>query len=276
MSVPTVPAAHLLFDRPLARARLARARRQGGADFLLVRAADDLADRVASVLRDFPVALDLGTPGPHLSDRLAKDTRITTLVRAAPLHEPRGSDGRLLIIADDEMLPFDARSFDLVTSALSLHQVNDLMGALIQIRRVLMAEGLFIGCLVGGASLHELRAAFATAEADIDGGASPRVSPFARVPDMVTLLQRAGFEMPVVDVDTITIRYADMFGLLRDLRAMGATNVLRERRRIPLKRSVLTRAAEVYAEHFAAADGRIPATFELIWLSGWGPRKPAA
>lgn len=271
MRAPTVPEPHLLFDRPLARRRLARARRAGAADFLLVRAADDLADRVGSVLRDFPAALDIGTPGPHVADRLAKDARIATLVRAAALVEAPRSADRLLAVADEEALPFRPRSFDLVTSALSLHQTNDLLGALIQVRGLLKPDGLFIGCLAGGASLHELRAAFATAEADIDGGVSPRVAPFARVTDMVSLLQRAGFAMPVVDIDTLTIRYADMFGLLRDLRAMGATNVLRERRRVPLKRTVLLRAADVYAAGHADPDGRVRATFELIWLSGWGP-----
>jgi SAM-dependent methyltransferase len=264
----TIP--HLVFDRTLARARLARAVRSGAADFLLQRAAHDLADRLAVVLRDFPLALDLGTPAPHAARILSASPKVGTIVRAAPLIEPSSPDWSL-VVADEEALPFAAARFALIVSALSLHQVNDLPGALLQIRRALAPDGLFIGCLIGGQTLTELRAAFSAAEAEIDGGASPRVAPFADVRDLGGLLQRAGFALPVTDVDTVTVRYADPLGLMRDLRAMGATSTLHDRRRSPLKRAVLVRAAELYMEGSADPDGRVRATFELVWLSGWAP-----
>jgi SAM-dependent methyltransferase len=250
--------------------RLARARRQGPADFLLTRAAADLVERSGAVLRDFVDVLDLGTPGPHLASDLISKSGLRTLVRASPLFEP--AETRWLgLVADEEALPFGEAQFDLVVSALSLQQVNDLPGALVQVRRILKPDGLFLACLAGGRTLFELRAALAAAEAEIEGGISPRIAPFADVRDMGGLLQRAGFALPVADIDTILVRYDDCFGLLRDLRAMGATNVLHERRRTPLRRAVLIRAAEFYRDHFADADGRIRATFDIIWLSGWAP-----
>ena len=151
--------------------------------------------------------------------------------------------------------------------------MNDLPGALIQIRRVLKPDGLFLGCLLGGATLTELRRSFAAAEAEIEGGVSPRVAPFADMRDLGGLLQRAGFALPVADVETVTVRHADAFGLMRDLRAMGLTNPLAERRRRPLRRATLRRAVELYAERFADPDGRVRATFDVVWLSGWAPHE---
>jgi len=151
--------------------------------------------------------------------------------------------------------------------------VNDLPGALIQIRRALKPDGLFVGCLLGGATLTELRTAFMQAESEIEGGASPRVAPFADVRDLGSLMQRAGFALPVTDSESVTVRYDDPFALMRDLRGMGLTNALVARRRAPLKRAVLMRAAQVYAERFADPDGRLRATFEYIWLSGWSPHE---
>jgi SAM-dependent methyltransferase len=237
---------------------------------LLERSAVDLVERSRAVLRDFADVLDLGTPGPHLARALEARTGIRSLVRASPLLEPLGSDW-MGVVADEEALPFADAKFDLVVSALALHQVNDLPGALVQIRRILKPDGLFLACLAGGRTLFELRAALAAAEAEVEGGASPRIAPFADVRDMGALLQRAGLALPVTDVETIRVRYGDCFALLRDLRAMGATNVLHERRRTPLRRAVLLRAAEYYQENFADADGRIRATFDFIWLSGWAP-----
>lgn len=261
--------APLVFDRALVRRRLARALRSGYADFLLARAADDMAERLGTVLRGFPLALDLGTPTPAAAGRLAALGRVGATVRAAPLPER----GPLALVADEERLPFAPERFDLVISLLALQGVNDLPGALIQIRRALKPDGLFLGCLLGGSTLTELRAAFTEAEAELEGGASPRVAPFADVRDLGALLQRAGFALPVADVEPVTVRYRDPFGLLGDLRAMGLANALHDRRRTPLRRATLMRAMAVYAARFADPDGRVRATFDLAWLSGWAPHK---
>ncbi len=160
-----------------------------------------------------------------------------------------------------------------MVSALALQFVNDLPGTLIQIRRALKPDGLFLAAMIGGDSLAELRAAFAEAEAEIEGGVSPRVAPFADLRDLGALLQRAGFALPVTDVDRITVRYASPLALMHDLRRMGAGNALIERRRTPLRRATLRRVFEIYAERFADPDGRIRATFEIVWLSGWAPHE---
>ncbi len=259
-----------LFDTALARRRLARARAEGYADFLLARAAEDLDDRLAAILRRFPCALDLGTPTAAAAERLVRRPEAEATLRLAPLPEA-GGPGILRAVGDAEALPIAAGSLDLAVSLLALQGVNDLPGTLVQLRRALRPDGLFLGCLLGGATLTELRQSFGEAESEVEGGISPRVAPFAAVRELGGLLQRAGFALPVVDAETLTVRYADMFGLLRDLRAMGLTNALTERRRTPLRRATLMRAAALYAERFADADGRVRATFELLWVSGWAP-----
>ena len=264
--------AHHVFDRAMARRRLGRALASGPATFLLDRVAAEFPDRLSTVLRPFPRILDLGTPGPALVRELAARGP-ELLVRAAPLAQALEDGLGLGVVADEEALPFAEASFDLVVSALSLHGVNDLPGALVQIRRILRPDGLFLACLAGGQTLQELRLALAAAEEETTGGVSPRVAPFADLRDMGGLLQRAGFALPVTDVDVLTVRYANVFTLMADLRAMGATNVLVARDRRPLRRGVLLRAAEIYAERFADPDGRLRATFELVWLSGWAPHE---
>jgi SAM-dependent methyltransferase len=261
--------APLVFDRALVRRRLARAMRRGYADFLLRRAIEDLDERLGTVLRRFPLAADIATPTPLLAERLGASERIGDVIRIAPVAELPGSG--LTLVGDAEALPFAPERFDLAVSLLALHSVNDLPGALIQIRRALKPDGLFVGCLLGGATLSELRQAFTEAEAEKEGGVSPRVAPFADVRDLGGLLQRAGFALPVTDIEPLTVRYPDPFALFRDLRAMGLTNALAARRRTPLRRATLMRAAELYAQRFADPDGRLRATFELAWLSGWAP-----
>ncbi len=261
-----------VFDRALQRKRLARALKMGAADFLLIRAVEDMQARLQATLRPFPRVLDLGTPGPHLAAMLAEAADGRSITRAAPLAEIDNSRWTT-ILADEEALPFAPQNFDLVVSALSLQWVNDLPGALIQIRRALSPDGLFLACMMGGQTLQELRAALAQAEDEITGGASPRVAPFADLRDMGGLLQRAGFALPVTDIDTIMVRYNDMFGLMADLRAMGATNTLVQRLKQPLQRAVFLRAAEIYDQLFADPDGRVRATFEIVWLSGWAPHE---
>jgi SAM-dependent methyltransferase len=258
-----------LFDTALARRRLARAERNGFAGFLTDRLAEDLDDRLGAVLRDFSSALDLATPGLAATRLLAARYPQARQLRLAALPETGG--GR--IVGDPEILPLATGSLDLAVSLLALHAVNDLPGTLIQLRRALRPDGLFLGCLLGGATLTELRQSFAVAESEVEGGISPRVAPFAAVREAGALLQRAGFALPVADTDTLTVRYSDPSGLMRDLRAMGMTNVLTERRRTPLRRATLLRAAEVYAERFSDPDGRVRATFEVLWLSGWVPHE---
>jgi SAM-dependent methyltransferase len=259
----------LIFDRQTLRARQRRAAALGHSTFLLERVAEDFADRLATVLRRFDRALDLGTPTDALRRVLAASGKVGTIIAADVL---AGSD-TLAVVADAEALPFRDASLDLVVSALALQFVNDLPGTLIQIRRALKPDGLFLAALVGGDTLTELRRAFAAAEAEIEDGISPHVAPFADLREMGTLLQRAGFALPVTDVDRLTVRYASPFDLMHDLRRMGATNPLIERRRRPLKRATLMRMVEIYAERFSDADRRIRATFEIVWLSGWAPHE---
>lgn len=261
-----------LFDRETLRRRLERAARDP-ADFLLARVAEDLAERIGAVLRPFETALDLGTPGPQAVAALAADGRPQRIVQAAPIAAalaPGRGDG---FVADPSLIATAPERFDLVVSLLALQSVDDLPGTLVQTRRVLKPDGLFMACLFGGATLTELRQAFMQAESETEGGVSPRVAPFADVRDLGGLLQRAGFALPVTDVDTVVVRYGSPFGLFRDLRAMGATNPLAARRRDPLRRATLLRAAEIYAERFADPDGRVRATFELVWMSGWVPHE---
>ena len=260
-----------IFDRQLLRARQQRARALGPETFLVDRVAAELGERLSVVLRTFERAADLGTPTDAMRRVLAGGGKIATVISAAAATGPR--DGALRVAADEETLPFADGSLDLIVSALALQFVNDLPGALIQIRRALKPDGLFLAALIGGDSLTELREAFAQAESEIESGISPRVAPFADVRELGALLQRAGFALPVVDSDPLTVRYESVFPLMRDLRRMGATNVLTERRRAPLRRATLQRMAEIYAQRFADPDGRVRATFEIVWLSGWVPHE---
>jgi SAM-dependent methyltransferase len=261
-----------LFDRALHRRRLDRAA-PGYADFLKRRAADDMVFRLEAIMRRFPVAVDLGARNGAFARALAaSDARekIDLLIET-DLSAPMLARGGVGLVADEERLPFKPDSLDLVVSSLALHWTNDLIGALIQARLALKPDGLFIGAFFGGATLTELRQSLLSAEAELSGGASMRVSPFADASDAGGLLQRAGFALPVADVDRVTVRYAHPVELLRDLRAMGETNVLFERS--PLTRKVLGRALELYAEQFTEADGRVRATFEIITVTGWSPHE---
>ena len=261
----------LIFDRALIRARRRRAAAMEPATFLIDHIAGDLADRVALVLRRFALALDLGTPTEAVRAALARLGSVGTIVAAAPQPDIAARRAGPLIVADEEALPFADGTFDLVVSALALQLVNDLPGTLVQIRRALKPDGLFLAALLGGETLNELRQSFAAAESEIEGGVSPRVAPFADLRDLGALLQRAGLALPVADADRLVVRYDSAFALMHDLRRMGATNALIDRRRTPLRRATLMRMAEIYAQRFADADGRLRATFEIVWLSGWAP-----
>ena len=247
----------LLFDRALLRARRRRVLGGKPATFLLDRVAEDVAERLHAVLREFRTAADIGTEGDQLRNALAR--RVDQLTRVA------------LPDLESEPLPLAPESLDLAVSALSLQFVNDLPGVLAQIRRALKPDGLLLAAMIGGDTLTELRQSFASAEAECEGGVSPRVAPFADLREIGALLQRVGFALPVTDVDRVVVRYDSAFALMADLRRMGATNVLIERRRTPTRRATLLRMAQIYGERFADSDGRIRATFDIIWLSGWAP-----
>jgi SAM-dependent methyltransferase len=269
MTIPPPP----IFDRRLVRWRQARAAAAGAEEFLLVHASEEFCERLSSIKRKFSAVLDAGTPSPWLAVRLADRLRPRLLVRMAPVAETAGDGSLLRLLGDEESLPLAPACFDLAVSALCLQNLNDLPGALVQLRRVLKPDGLFLGCLLGGQSLHELRTVLAAAETEIYGGISPRVAPFADVREMGGLLQRAGFALPVADRESVTVRYATMFGLMADLRAMGATNALAARLRKPSTRGFFSRAASIYMERFAEPGGRVRATFEMIYVSGWAPHE---
>lgn len=262
-----------IFDRALLARRRDRVAGQAAAsDFLLRRVADDLLERLALVRRTFPLVLDLGAHHGLLGPRLRAMRDVAIVVEADRSLPLLAQCAPPKVQADEELLPFRDGAFDLVISALALHFVNDLPGSLIQICRALKPDGLFMGALLGGATLTELRTAFFLAEDEVEGGASPRVAPFADVRDLGALLQRAGFALPVVDSDTVVATYPTALHLMRDLRAMGAGNVLSLRRRAPLKRKTLTRVCQVYADRFGRPDGRVPATFEILTMTGWAPQ----
>lgn len=267
-----------VFDRALVRDRRARAAADFGAhDFLFREIAGRLAERVSDVRREFPHALDLGCRTGLFAGAVARlaQGKIGTIVQSdlAPgfARAARDANGAAAVAADEEALPFAPGSFELVVSGGALHAVNDVPGALAQINRALAPDGLFLAALIGGETLHELRTALIAAEAEIEGGASPRVAPFAQLADAAGLLQRAGFALPVADLDRIDVTYESAFALMADLRGMGETNARRDRRRAPTRRATVMRAAEIYSERFARADGRIPATFEIFFLTGWAP-----
>lgn len=244
------PSPALLFDRRARRLHHARAHRQGPVDFLHREIGERLTDRLDLIRREFPAALDLSA------------TRLDLPGSAWVVSED--------VVSDPEFVPFREASFDLVASNLMLHWVGDLPGTLVQLRRVLRPGGLLLATLFGGQTLVELRTALFEAELAAEGGVSPRVSPTAELGDAAALLQRAGFSSPVADSETITVTYPDILALMRDLRGMGETNALSARRGF-LSRATLARAGAIYADRFAEADGRIRATFEVLFLTGWAP-----
>ncbi|WP_038361393.1 methyltransferase domain-containing protein [Bosea sp. 117] len=268
MSAPDGSGPFEIFDaRALAAARR-RALRLGPETFLLDRVAEDLADRLTAVKREFARAADLGTPADALRRALAGSPMVGRLDVFGPAER-----ADVDVVTDPEALPIAPASLDLVVSALAFQTVNDLPGLLAQLRRTLRPDGLLLAALFGSGTLGELREAFAIAESDTLGGISPRVAPFADLRDLGGLLQRAGLALPVTDVDRVTVRYGDIFALFADLRRMGATNPLAARRREPLRRGTLARLVEVYGERFADPDGRLRATFEVVFISGWAPHE---
>jgi SAM-dependent methyltransferase len=254
--IPLLNAPHIIFDRSLLELRKRRARKLGRERFLMLRAEEELSERLVAVSRAFARTLLVGTSETALAG-----------------NKTLGTVDRANVDLGTETVTAPGSRYDLAVSLLELQWFNDLPGVLTQIKRLLKPDGLLLAAMIGGDTLTELRESFAAAETEREGGISPRVSPFVEVRTLGGLLQRAGFALPVTDVDRFTVRYANALELMRDLRRMGATNVLRERSRKPLKRTTLMRAVEIYQERFAGQDGRVSASFEILWLSGWAPHE---
>jgi SAM-dependent methyltransferase len=266
----------LVFDRAVLRRRRERAARDWESRAFLKREiAGRLVERLDDVRRGFACALDLGSHGDEiataLGQRQAVEWPVEWLVRADLGHGFAQRARGPAVVADEEFLPFAPQSFDLVVSAMDLHWVNDLPGTLVQIRRILRPDGLLLGAMLGGATLWQLRQALAAAESEVEGGLSPRVSPFADLRDAAGLLQRAGFALPVADSETIEVEYENALALMRDLAGMGESNLVADRRRGLGRRTTLLRAAEIYGERFALPSGRVAASFEVLFLHGWAP-----
>lgn len=257
-----------LFDR---RAwRLHRDRAAGGVEFLHDEVAARLLDRLDLINRPFAAVLDLGAGTGGLARALAARWPTAAIVAAEPCRTLLRRAPAPRVAADPELIPFRDAGFDLIASCLMLHWCADLPGTLVQLRRALQPDGLLLAAMFGGNTLVELRTALFEAELAEEGGVSPRVSPTVEIGDAASLLQRAGFAMPVCDSETITVTYPDILALMRDLRGMGETNALAARRR-SLRRATLARAQAIYAERFANPDGRLRATFDVLFLTGWAP-----
>jgi SAM-dependent methyltransferase len=264
----------IIFDRRQIRRNLQRAAPAlQEADFLLRHAADELASRLGAIKRSFRLAADIGAYHGAMARALKESVEGIAVLSLTSAEELAEACPAPRAVACEESLPLKDGAFDLITSALSLHLVNDLPGTLIQIRRALKPDGLFLGALLGGDSLIELRQAFMLAETETAGGVSPRVFPTADLRDMGGLLQRAGFALPVADSERLTVTYADPLALMRELKAMGAANPLAARSKKPLRRDTLARAAAIYSELSGTPGGRVSATFDIIYLCAWAPHE---
>lgn len=272
----TVPAKARIFDRQLLRRRRDRAAAHfDDHDFLITEIGERLLDRLDDITHRFPLALDLGCRIGSLAELRGGRGGIETLLQAdlSPTMLQMARRNGPAIVLDEEWLPLKPGTLDLILSNLNLHWVNDLPGALLQIRDALKPDGLFLGTMFGGRTLQELRDCLMRAELAETGGVSPRVSPFAEVSDAAALMQRAGFALPVVDSETVTVTYGDFMKLLADLRGMGEANLVVDRLHRPTRRSVLAHAAALYAQDHVNSDGRLVATFQILFLTGWAPHQ---
>jgi SAM-dependent methyltransferase len=263
--------------RPFDRASVRRHRDRAAPglarhDFLLREVGERLGERIGDIRRDFPRVLDLGAHDGAMADYLgAAGSDLVVQCDLSPAMTLANARGHARVVADEEWLPFAPDSFDLAVSNLSLHWVNDLPGALAQVRRSLKPDGFFLGALLGGDSLFELRRCLMDAELKIEGGLSPRISPMADIRDAGNLLTRAGFALPVADSDMLTVSYANAFDLMKELRGMGESNAVTERRKGFTRRATLLEAAAMYAKEYADGDGRVTVTFQVLYLGGWTP-----
>ena len=270
MSVP------ILFDQRLIRQHRQRAsHRYADFAFLKDAAAIRLADRLELMRRHFDLCLDIGAHDGRLAQHFAELGKIGHMIHTDPadgfaLASKQHGSGVVHALGD---LPYKPESFDAVFSCLSLHWVDDLPGLMMQARRLLKPDGLLLVSLLGGNSLAELKQALAEAEQDITGGLSPRCAPMADIRDIGGLMSRAGLALPVADSDRLTVNYPHMFKLMEDLRGMGEQNAMLARLKTPTRRRVFIRAAEIYQQRFARANGQIPASFEIVTVTGWAPHK---
>lgn len=263
-----------IFDSNLIRDRRDRRAATAGAhEFLLTRVAEDFADRLSIVRRTFKLAASIGAYHGTVSRRLRTMPNVEAIVDVEMSSALLAMCDGPRVSANAETLPFGEASLDLIVSGLAWQLVNDVPGVLAQARKALKPDGLLLAALLGGDTLKELREAWLLAESEVLGGASPRVAPFADVRDLGGLLQRAGFALPVADSDAFSVTYASPLAMMKDLQGMAASNMLAERRRVPVTRRLLMRAAEIYAERFALSDGRVPATFEIVTLTAWVPHE---
>lgn len=264
-----------IHDRSEVRRIRERAHRlaKPGCDFLLDIALRELSDRLSVVQRNFDFALDLSGHGIQSIEMLNRAENVERIISMHPSCPDLDRKSKLYFTGDEEAIAIPLQSMDLVFSALNLQWVNDLPGTLVQIRQILRPDGLFLAALPGGQTLTELRQCFAQAESEILGGIFPHISPMLDIKDAGALLQRAGFALPVVDQDLLTVRYDTMFALVADLRAMGATNTLVGKSTQPIRRDVAKLAAEIYQSRFSDDDGRIRASFQILWLCGWAPHE---
>ncbi len=260
-----------LFDRRAWRMHRDRAARSGCVDFLYAEVASRLVERLEDVGGQFRTAIDVGAQSGTLSRALARQPGVEWVVAADPSLEFLARCPGDRVAADPELVPFREASFELAVSSLALHWVGDLPGALVQFRRILKPGGLFLAAMFGGRTLIELRTALFEAELAEEGGVSPRVAPAADLADVAALLLRTGYAVPVADAEAITVTYSDALALMHDIRGMGETNALSARRRAPLRRSTLARTVALYGEWFGLPDGRVPATFEILFLTGRQP-----
>lgn len=273
MSQNTANARPSLFDAELLPLRRDRAQRlgfTGHGDFLHREVADLFADRLAEVTRPFQNAMIIGS-GAGLHKTAIQGVRPDLTVHQLESSDLRAAEAGADLLPGGDVLPLDVESQDLILSALELHWQNDPVGQLVQMRRALRPDGLLIAAMFGGDTLHELRASMAEAEVEITGGLSPRIAPMGELRDLGGLLQRAGFVMPVADSERFTVSYSDPIALMHDLRRTGETNILSGRRRVPMRRDMLLRTAEIYSATYPAEEGRIQATFEIVFLTGWAP-----
>lgn len=268
-----------IFDRTaVSKHRFRSARQLSKHDFLFRETASQVVERIDDTDRSFALAVDINRRSPSATDILRTSACVQTwivtcealnTISTNPSILKPPSVNELNVIADEEFLPLGQGKVDLAVSIMSLHWANDLPGTLIQIQRALKSSGLFIGALLGGETLTELRQALVQAECEVEGGASPRVSPFIDVAQAGDLLARAGFTLPVSDIDTVVVTYPDAKSLMNDLQGMGETNAAANRRRTFSRRSTLSRAAAIYADQFGTNDGRVKATFQIIYMAGW-------
>ncbi|MFC4350687.1 methyltransferase domain-containing protein [Fodinicurvata halophila] len=266
-----------IFDRRILRRHRDRAAAGfGDHDFLFMEVGERLLDRLDDVKRDFSSILELGCRTGGFSAALQRkypEARLVSCDVSPAMAARARSDERPVLVADEEALPFAPASFDLVFSVLDLHWVNDLPGCLLQLRQAMRPDGLLLVAVCGGDTLFELRSSLVQAETMLENGLSPRISPMTELRDLGGLLQRSGFALPVADSDTLTVTYADPFRLMQDLRAMGESNAARHRRQTFTRRQTLAQAARLYFEQFATDDGRLPATFQVFYMTAWSPHE---